>query len=410
MGILVDIFEEERRHLSEKIGDIPPEKAVRIFPIGRRRVKTLPILSRIIALALASLIYVQPAWATPYWQTVSREIAAKTYTSPRFLYASRPNVNACRPGSLSQRAKDRALTAHNRIRALHGLAPVKYSTLYDRSVQEAALIQAANGYPGHYPSSSSRCYTTIGAEGSRHSNLSASTWNGRGRDDDPAKEMIEWTNDAFNRALVAAAGHRRWVLDPFTTYMSYGQVDGHAVQRTKDFDLEPSMTSFITVDYVAFPYRTYPAVFMEDDPPWSFSVVENKTDRWKNKHPYFQLATVTVTRVSDGTRMPVGKLYMDTKGYGIPNFLSWQVKGWEYDTPYQITIRNVAMQTKRLRSYSYRVVIDRGGKQPPTRAVRMTPVPQPTSKRRPTVSGEAREREARAAARAKKRLEQATRR
>ena len=36
MGILVDIFDEERQYFSEKIGDIPPEKAVRIFPIGRR--------------------------------------------------------------------------------------------------------------------------------------------------------------------------------------------------------------------------------------------------------------------------------------------------------------------------------------------------------------------------------------
>ncbi len=31
MGILVDIFDEERRHLSEKIGDGPPEKAARII-------------------------------------------------------------------------------------------------------------------------------------------------------------------------------------------------------------------------------------------------------------------------------------------------------------------------------------------------------------------------------------------
>ena len=31
MGILVDIFDKERRHLSERIGDGPPEKAVRII-------------------------------------------------------------------------------------------------------------------------------------------------------------------------------------------------------------------------------------------------------------------------------------------------------------------------------------------------------------------------------------------
>ena len=363
------------------------------------------MLSRIIALALASLIYVQPAWATPYWQTVSHEIAAKTYASAHFLYASHPDVRTCNPGALSQRARDRALRAMNQIRALHGLAPVRYSYLYDRSVQEAALIQATNDFVGHHPSASARCYTTAGREGSR-GNLSGSSGKGR----DPADNMISWTHDANNRSTVAAAGHRRWMLNPFATYLSYGQAAGYAVQKTKDFDHESAVTPFITVDYVAFPYERYPAVFMEDDPPWSFSVVEDKTDKWGNKHPYFQLATVNVTRHVDGAPLPVGKLYMDTKGYGVPNFLSWQVEGWEYDTPYQVTIQNVAMQTRQLRSYSYRVVIDRGGKRPPTRAVRMTPVPQPTSKRRPTVSREAREREARAAARAKKRLEQATRR
>ncbi len=410
MGILVDIFDEEKRHLSERIGDMPPEKAVRIFPSGRRRVKTLPMLSRIIALALASLIYVQPAWATPYWQTVSHEIAAKTYASAHFLYASHPDVRTCNPGALSQRAKDRALRAMNQIRALHGLTPVRYSYLYDRSVQEAALIQAANGYPGHHPSSSARCYTTAGREASESSNLSRSRSGGHGQDKDPIYEMIGWTHDAHNRSEVAAAGHRRWVLNPFAAYMSYGQVYGHTVQKVFDFDHEPTLSPLVTVDYVAFPYETYPAVFMEDDPPWSFSVIEVKTKRGNNRHPYFQIATVTVTRIADSARLPVSNIYMDTDWNGVPNFLSWRVRGWEYDTPYQVTIRNVAMQTRQLRSYSYRVVIDRGGKQPPTRAVRMTPVPQPTSKQRPTVSREAREREARAAARAKKRLEKATRR
>ena len=368
------------------------------------------MLSRIIAMALASLIYVQPAWATPYWQTVSREIAAKTYTSPRFLYASRPNVNACLPGSLSQRAKDRALAGMNRIRALHGLPAIRYSHLYDRQVQEAALIQAANGYPGHYPSTNARCYTTAGAEGSRTSNLSGFSSGGTLRDGDPMRDIIAWTHDARNRSVVAAAGHRRWMLNPFAAYMSYGQVHGYDALKVTDFDLEPDVTPFITVDYVAFPYKTYPAILMKDDPPWSFTVIEDKTDFWGNKHPYFQLARVAVTRIADGSRMPVGGIYMDGGEKKVLNFLSWQVKGWEYDTPYQVTIRNVAMQNRQLRSYSYRVVIDRGGKRPPTRAVRMTPVPQPTSKRRPTVSREAREREARAAARAKKRLEQATRR
>ena len=373
------------------------------------------VVGFILGFAFATLVFSSPTWATPFWHEVGRTIAAGTYASEDFLYATRPNLATCAPGTLTQKAKDRALEAMNRIRALHGLAPVRYSSRYDQSVQAAALIQATNDYVGHHPPSSARCYTPAGAEASASSNLSRSGWRGRGRDQDPVEEMIGWTHDAQSTSPVAGAGHRRWLLNPFVTYLSYGQVYGHTVQKVFDFDHEPAAAPLITVDYVAFPYETYPALFMADNPPWSFSVVENKTDRWKNKHAYFQLATVTVTRLSDGTRLRVSDVYTDTKGRGVPNFLSWQVAGWEYDTPYQVTIRNVAMQTRKLRSYSYQVVLDRAGTRPAivrkaraqTQEIAAPPRVKRKIKRPPqrVVTREAREREARAAARAAKRLE-----
>ena len=357
----------------------------------------------LVTAAFTIVVFSLSAWATT------------PYASAQFLYAARPHISTCVAGTLTQHAKDRALHGMNRIRALHGLAPVRYSSRYDRSVQEAALIQAANGYPGHHPSSSARCYTPAGAEGSRTSNLSGAAKRGQTfLDADPVQKMIRWTNDAFNRALVTAAGHRRWILDPFTAYLSYGHVYGHAVQKTFDFDHEPASTPFVTVDYVAFPYETYPAALMADDPPWSFSVIEDKTQRGNNKHSYFQLATVTVTRVSDGARLPVGKLYMDTKGYGIPNCLSWQVAGWEYDTPYHVTIRNVAMQSRQLRTYSYRVYIDRGGghsapARPAQERIRLKQEREELTfpaRHQQVIPREEREREARAAARAAKRFQE----
>ena len=365
--------------------------------------------------AFANTIFSPPVWATTFWHEVGRDIATGTYAGKHFLYAALPDLNACIAGTLTQRTKDRALEAMNQIRALHGLAGVRYSSLYDRSVQEAALIQAANGYPGHHPKPSARCYTAAGAEASESSNLSRSTRNGRGRDDDPAAEMIGWTNDARNDSLVAAAGHRRWMLNPFATHMSYGQVYGHTVQKVFDFDHEPAFTPLIAVDYVAFPYETYPSIFMADDPPWSFSVVENKSDRGGNRHPYFQLATVSVTRVSDGTRLRVSNLYTNTKWNGVPNFLSWKVAGWEFDTLYQVKIRNVAIQNRKLQSFSYRVYIDRAGRQPETAREargqvrferdRENPLPSVLPSRQRKITREAREREARAAARAAKRMQ-----
>ena len=175
--------------------------------------------------------------------------------------------------------------------------------------------------------------------------------------------MLSWTNDAFtfNRGLVAAAGHRRWLLSPFVTYMSYGQVYGHTVQKVVSFDREPAVLPLVEVDYIAFPYETYPFTLMSDDPPWSFSVVEDKSSFWNNQHPYFDSATVSVTRVSDGTSLTVSNLYTDTRGFGVPNFLSWQVADWDYDTLYEVEIANVAMQSGGTRSFSYRVYIDRAG-------------------------------------------------
>ena len=132
-----------------------------------------------------------------YWREVERDIAAGTYASDDFLYVSLPDLDACRAGTLTQEAKDRALEGMNQIRALHGLADVRYSSLYDTSVQESALIQAANRYLTHFPEPGDRCYTEAGDEASGTSNI----YGGSGRPVDPVGHMIGWTNDAFNAAL-----------------------------------------------------------------------------------------------------------------------------------------------------------------------------------------------------------------
>ena len=44
----------------------------------------------------------------------------------------------------------------------------------------------------------------------------------------------------------------------------------------------------------------------------------------------------------------------------MPNLLSWQVEGWEYDTLYEVEISNViACESGVTRSYSYQVFIER---------------------------------------------------
>ena len=255
------------------------------------------------------------AYDQAYWQQYNADWVAGTYQEAAFLYAETPDVDACRAGRPTQAAKDRALEAMNQIRALHHLSPVQYSSRYDRQVQEAALIRAAGG-KGHYPDPNARCYTQAGAAGSATSNLWRFTRNGRFVDLDPAFYVIDMTNDANNSTLVAAAGHRRWMLNPFATYMSYGQVEGAVALKVFGFDDEPVVRPQIEVEYVAFPYEIYPFNLLRDDPPWSFSVVEDKTKIWGNTWEYFDHAAVTVTRVYDGVSLAISNRYADTQGYG----------------------------------------------------------------------------------------------
>ena len=301
-----------------------------------------------------------------YWRQLSRDLSEGTYRTAEFLYDEEPDVDACYPGRLSQAAKNRALKAMNRIRALHSLPPVQYSSRYDEQVQAAALIHASGGR-GHYPPPTTRCYTEMGAEGSRTSNLWALAGPGS-----VMEHLMAWTSDADNTSLVAAAGHRRWVLNPFATYVSYGQVRNlvnlssgtwlvsFAALKVHSFhDAPPLPPPRGLVEYVAFPYETYPFHLVEGDPPWSFSVVEDKLNIWANRHPYFENAGIRVVRTADAASLVITDRYTESGGAGVPNLLSWQVEGWEYDTLYEVEISNVTLQNGETRSYSYPVFIER---------------------------------------------------
>ena len=293
-----------------------------------------------------------------YWRRFTEDQKTRAFTTDEELYAELPDLETCFAGRLTQAAKNRALEAANQIRALHGLTPVLYSTAYSQHVQEAALIQAVNGYPGHQVDPSADCYTTEGAEGSRPNNLSGYT-NGYLANQDPAQDMVGWTNDARNRSLVSSVGHRRWVLNPFAAYFAYGQVYGYAAQKVARYDLEPAHAVRAEVDFVALPYEIYPAPLVEGDPPWSISVIEYPDAAWKNIFDYFQDATITVTRVEDGVELPVTNRHTDTQDFGLPNILTWKVQHWQYDTLYEVEIEDVVSSDGGRTDYSYSVFIER---------------------------------------------------
>ena len=267
---------------------------------------------------------------------------------PELLYAVEPDVDNCREGRLSQQAKNRALEVVNQIRKLHDLAPLRYSSIYNNQVQKASLIQEANNTTIFDPDTSVKCYTQEGRNGSYSSLIS---WRSE-ENADPAIHIIQLLS-SYN------VSSRRVILNPFRTYFTYGQVKRFTAQKTFDFDSEPTSIPQINVNFVAYPYEKYPFNLLRDNPRWSFSVVADKKNLWNNQGDFFKNASITVTRASDGTQLTTSNHYTDSLGYGLPNLLSWNVEGWEFDTLYEVEIKNVTLKDRTTQNYSYPVFVQK---------------------------------------------------
>jgi hypothetical protein len=289
-----------------------------------------------------------------YWAITLAQVAAGAQATDSYLYSIVPNVDQCDPGAVTQAAKDRARTALNNTRALVGLAAAEYDNFYDMQVQQASLVQRANNYLSHVPDPADSCYSAEARTGSSTSNLTG------GRQADPASQIFGWANDNNNVASLMAAGHRRWVVFPGLGYISYGQVRGYAAQKVFDFGQPPSTAVSPAIEYVAFPYKTFPYVLVSkgDKPtPWSISMVP--PGGMNSPFNYFASATVAVKNAASGAPLPVHSQYTDTQRFGLTNFLSWMVDDWEYDTRYTVTIDNISMPGGEVRKVEYDVLLDR---------------------------------------------------
>jgi hypothetical protein len=52
-------------------------------------------------------------------------------------------------------------------------------------------------------------------------------------------------------------------------------------------------------------------------------------------------------------------LHKDNKGFGLANFLTWRVAGWDYDKPYTVKISNISVPGGGTRDIFYPVMVDR---------------------------------------------------
>ncbi len=273
------------------------------------------------------------------------------------LYDVPPDLAACRAGTLKEAVRQDFLDRLNALRALHGLAPVTYSSAENEQVDRASLMMAANRALSHTPPTNWLCYSATGAQGAASGNLIGGWGNGLpwSSEDD---NLAGWMTERYS----ASIGHRRWILDPFLGQIAYGRVaqqgtDGARSDAAtlKVFDFAtPSPAPASVPPFVAYPQGDYPARYFGPGDILSFSAVVSSASRSANAAVNFSNATV---RVSDASGdLAVTEKSADNIGYGLPNNLQWSVAGLRPNVAYTVRITGVTGAPTGSYQYSFRIV------------------------------------------------------
>ena len=257
------------------------------------------------------------------------------------LYADKPGISSCSSGTASDAAQAVALSRVNMVRALSGLPAVTYDAKSDPETQDAALMMTANNELNHEPPANWYCWTEAGFVGAGASNLHRG-WSTDLKLPDPLEAV-----DAFLVDInVESLGHRRWLLDPFLTQVSYGAAHGKSkvvssypygrAMALKVIYPNPKPTAF-QGDFVAYPHGDYPAGLVEKDWYLSFSMVANKTSKWANEKVDLTSAVVTVEGPGQ-YKLPVHDMVASNQFFGLPNHLKWKVSGLQNNVEYNVYI------------------------------------------------------------------------
>ncbi len=259
------------------------------------------------------------------------------------------DVNTCTPGTNSAAFQDAVLRRINWFRAMAGVpAAVTFDAGNNVANQQGAVMMSANNALSHFPPTSWKCYTGLGAHAASNSNIAL------GSDGADSITGYMWDFGANNYEV----GHRRWLLYPQTQVMGTGDVPHAGTYNAANtiwvFDSHFGGPRPATRQpYVAWPpsgFVPYQVVF----PQWSFGL--SNAD----------LSASTVTMTSNGVSVAV-TLQLYTIGYG-ENTLVWVPLGLDptsmssvfpfngSDTVYGVTVGNIKVGASRF-SISYNVTL-----------------------------------------------------
>ena len=235
------------------------------------------------------------------------------------------STSTCQAGASSAASNQATLTAMNYVRSLAGLAPVSLNGSLNASAQAAALIMSANGALSHSPSSGWRCYSPSGAAAAGRSNLALSYPNIR------SGQIIDLYMDDPG-GTNTAVGHRRWVLNPFTTQVGTGSTDTANALTV----IGPTSSHRPNPRWVGWPTAGYFPNAIEPDGRWSLSSGRRGVS--------FAHARVRV--YYGGSRIAVHQ-YRTENGYAQPTVV-WQMPaGMATTGSYRVVVTHIKKRGHR---------------------------------------------------------------
>lgn len=290
----------------------------------------------------------RPPPPPPWVDTENREASRSLYLEEYLGSANTDsgwtgNHATCGAGVTSETFRVSMLRRINYFRSMAGIPPLTgFNDTYNQKAQAAALMMSVNRTLSHSPDESWICYTAEGREGAGSSNLYLGVY---GPDAISGYVYDPGSGNYF-------VGHRRWILYPQTQVMGTGDIpsrDGYPASNALwvfDQDNMWGPRPDTREAFVAWPptgYVPYQVVY----PRWSFAYAGAD----------FSQATVTMTRAGQPLALQQNT---PVNGYG-ENTLVWEPQtsfssAPTADTPYQVTIDNVIIETQP-RSFTYTVII-----------------------------------------------------
>jgi len=278
------------------------------------------------------------------------------------LYFTKPDIENCNPGILSPGEKVVILYGINQIRIAHGLNEVTYDDKSDVKTAQGALLGVVNGQLSHNPPDNWGCYNPNAADANANSNLHLSATSDINNLPETLSSLIGWMIDDKNLGG-DNLGHRRAILNPFVTTISFGRVDGYMPETTTvaytsmnlNYGLQNLNADLTNTDleFVAYPYGGYLKELVNKDYFLSFHAFYDKKNWFNNKNVDYKNAIIEVTNTSTHAKMTVtDQLYDNDSWGGIQNQLQWKVVGLEDDITYEVEIKNVDVNGT-IKDYKY---------------------------------------------------------